>query len=64
MAIKDGIKTFRVHVSQHYKLLIPCGDIETAKKEAWRQFGIDTGYYHYGWISWHDFKNNVKVEEV
>ena len=64
MVIKDGIKTFKVHVSQHYKLLIPCGDIETAKKEAWQTFGIEPAYYHYGWAGWIDFKNNVKVEEV
>jgi hypothetical protein len=64
MVIKDGLKTFKVHVSPYYKLLITGGTLETAKQEAWRQFGIETGYYHYGWIGWQDFKNNVKVEEV
>jgi hypothetical protein len=64
VVIKDGIKTFKVHVSPHHKLLVFCNDIETAKIEAWRGFGIEPGYYHYGWAGWYDFKNNVLVEEV
>ena len=64
MAIKDGIKTFRVHISPYHKVMIYTDDIENAKREAWQTFGIEPAYYHYGWTGWIDFKNNVKVEEV
>jgi hypothetical protein len=61
MATKKDLKTFRVHVSAHYTHTIETTSREKAIQMAWDDFD---GGFTYGWKSFEDFKNNVKVEEV
>lgn len=64
MAIQQGIKTFKVHISPYHSVLITGGNIESAKQEAWRAIAAEQGYYRYGWIGQMDFMKNVLVTEV
>jgi hypothetical protein len=39
-------------------------DIEAAKLEVWREIRDKPINQRGAWLDWHDFKNNVLVEEV
>lgn len=57
------LKLFKVYVGNKYTHTIETSSRERAISMAWDDIAAP-GYYKYGWASWEDFKNNVKVEEL
>jgi hypothetical protein len=53
---------YRVHVSEHHKVIVECATPYQAKEHAWSLMAKD-GQFKYGWLNREDFMSNVKVTE-